>query len=86
MLKLHCLYHFKYYIYVSLIINEAIKNNLDMLGVFIMLSERMGHTIEVMQQVYMYLFPNIQNKVVDIINDLNKQDQNKTKKTKTLIK
>ena len=46
-----------------------------MSGVFIMLSERMGHTIEVMQQVYMHLFPNIQNQVVDIINNLDKQDQ-----------
>ncbi len=61
--------------HVSLIINEAVKKNMDMSGVFIMLSERMGHTIEVMQQVYMHLFPNIQNQVVDIINNLDKQDQ-----------
>lgn len=46
-----------------------------MLGVFIMLSERMGHTIEVMQKVYMHLFPNIQSKVVDIMNDLDMQEQ-----------
>ena len=46
-----------------------------MLGVFIMLSERMGHTIEVMQQVYMHLFPNIQSKVVNIMNDLGIQEQ-----------
>lgn len=50
--------------HVSLIINEIVKRKLDMLGVFIMLSERMGHTIEVMQQVYMHLFPNIQSKVI----------------------
>lgn len=61
--------------HVSLIINESVKRNLDMLGVFIMLSERMGHTIEVMQQVYMHLFPNIQSKVVDIMNDLDIQEQ-----------
>ena len=51
-----------------------------MLGVFIMLSERMGHTIEVMQQVYMHLFPNIQSKVVDIMNDLDTQDQEQNQK------
>lgn len=60
--------------HVSLIINEAVKKNLDMAGILIMLSERMGHTIEVMQQVYMHLFPNIQSKVVDIMNNLDKQD------------
>ena len=51
-----------------------------MLGVFIMLSERMGHTIEVMQQIYMHLFPNIQSKVVDIMNDLDTQDQEQNQK------
>lgn len=61
--------------HVSLIINEAVKRNMDMLAVFVMLSERMGHTIEVMQKTYMHLFPNIQNKVIDIMNDLSKQDQ-----------
>lgn len=66
--------------HVSLIINESVKRNLDMLGVFIMLSERMGHTIEVMQQVYMHLFPNIQSKVVDIMNDLDTQDQEQNQK------
>lgn len=45
-----------------------------------MLSERMGHTIEVMQQVYMHLFPNIQSKVVDIMNDLDIQDQKQDQK------
>ena len=62
-------------IHVLLIINEFAKRNLDMLGVFIMLSERIGHTIEVMQKVYMHLFPNIQSKVVDIMNDLDMQEQ-----------
>lgn len=62
-------------IHVLLIINEFAKRNLDMLGVFIMLSERMGHTIEVMQKIYMHLFPNIQSKVVDIMNDLDMQEQ-----------
>lgn len=66
--------------HVSLIVNEAVKRNMDMLGVFIMLAERMGHTIEVMQQVYMHLFPNIQNKVVDIMNSLDKQDQKQDQK------
>ena len=60
--------------HVSLIINEAVKQNLDMLGVFVMLSERMGHTIEVMQQTYMHLFPNIQNKVINILDNLDNKN------------
>ncbi len=66
--------------HVSLIINEAVKKNMDMSGIFIMLSERMGHTIGVMQQIYMHLFPNIQNQVIDIINNLDKQDQKQDRK------
>lgn len=61
-------------------INQSVKRNLDMLGVFIMLSDHMGHTIEVMQQVYMHLFPNIQSKVVDIMNDLDIQEQKQDQK------
>lgn len=60
--------------HVSLIINEAVKQNLDMLGIFVMLSERMGHTIEVMQQTYMHLFPNIQNKVINILDNLDNKN------------
>ena len=40
-----------------------------------MLSEHIVHTIEVMQQVNMHLFPNIQSKVADIMNDFSAQDQ-----------
>lgn len=56
--------------HVSLIINEAIKKNIDMDALFIMLSNRMGHTIAVMQKTYMHLFPTIQDKIVDLIDDL----------------
>ncbi len=66
--------------HVSLIINEAIKKNLDMSSVFLMLSERMGHTIGVMQKTYMHLFPNIQNKIVEIMESLEKQDQKQDQK------
>lgn len=61
-------------------INQFGKRSLDMLGVFIMLSDRMGHTIEVIRQVYMHLFPNIQSKVVDIMNDLDIQEQKQDQK------
>ena len=60
--------------HVSLIINEAVRQNLDMLGLFVMLSERMGHTIEVMQQTYMHLFPNIQNEVINILDSLDNEN------------
>ena len=45
-----------------------------------MLSDRMGHTIEVIRQVYMHLFPNIQSKVVDRMNDLDIQEQKQDQK------
>ena len=48
--------------HVSLIINEAVKRNLDMFGVLIMLSERIEHTIEVMQQIYIIYFLKTKNK------------------------
>lgn len=56
--------------HVSLVINEAIKNNIDMDALFIMLANRMGHTVAVMQKTYMHLFPNIQDKIVNILDNL----------------
>lgn len=48
---------------VSLLINEYVKISkeknmkIDMAKFFLMMSDRMGHTIEVMQKTYMHLFP-----------------------------
>ncbi len=62
--------------HVSLLVNEYIKrsneNNVkvDSTKFFIMMSNRMGHTIEVMQRTYMHLFPTIQNEIVDLLDNL----------------
>ena len=62
--------------HVSLLINEYIKTSrdknikIDAVKFFIMMSERMGHTIPVMQQTYMHLFPTIQDEIVDLLDNL----------------
>lgn len=57
--------------HVSLLINEYIKSGqTDTAKFFLMMSNRMGHSIEVMQQTYMHLFPTIQNEIVDILDNL----------------
>lgn len=62
--------------HVSLLINEYVqksKNNsmkVDTAKFFLMMSERMGHTIEVMQKTYMHLFPSIQDEIVDLLNNI----------------
>lgn len=56
--------------HVSLIVNESLKNNYDMEKIFLMLSDRMGHTIQVMQETYMHLFPNVQTDIVNMLNAL----------------
>lgn len=62
--------------HVSLLINEYIKTSrdknvkIDAAKFFIMMSERMGHTIPVMQQTYMHLFPTIQDEIVDLLDNL----------------
>lgn len=56
--------------HVSLVINEGIKKNFDMNKIFLMLADRMGHTLQVMQETYMHLFPNVQTDVVVLLNDL----------------
>lgn len=35
-----------------------------------MLSDRMGHTVDVMQRTYMHLFPTIQDEIVDLLDNL----------------
>ena len=57
--------------HVSLLINEYLKSGqTDATKFFIMMSSRMGHTIEVMQSTYMHLFPTIQNEIIDLLNNL----------------
>ncbi len=57
--------------HVSLLINEYLKNkNTDTTKFFIMMSSRMGHTIQVMQETYMHLFPDVQAPIINLLNGL----------------
>lgn len=57
--------------HVSLLINEYIKSGqTDTAKFFLMMSARMGHTIQIMQETYMHLFPSIQDEIIDILNKL----------------
>ena len=57
--------------HVSLLINEYLKTGqTDTVKFFIMLSNRMGHSIQIMQDTYMHLFPTIQDEIVDLLNNL----------------
>lgn len=57
--------------HVSLLINEYIKSGqTDTTKFFLMMSNRMGHTIPVMQRTYMHLFPTVQNEIVDLLDNL----------------
>jgi integrase len=61
---------------VSLLINQYIKKSkeknmkVDTAKFFIMMSNRMGHSIEVMQKVYLHLFPTIQDEIVELLDEL----------------
>ena len=62
--------------HVSLLINEYIKVSkeknvkVDTTKFFLMMSERMGHSIPVMQSTYMHLFPTVQDEIVDLLDNL----------------
>lgn len=57
--------------HVSLLINEYIKSGqTDTTKFFLMMSNRMGHTIQVMQKTYMHLFPTVQNEIIDLLDNL----------------
>lgn len=57
--------------HVSLLINEYIKSGqTDTTKFYIMMSNRMGHTIDVMQKVYQHLFPTVQDEIVDLLDNL----------------
>lgn len=61
---------------VSILINEYIKTSkeknvkIDITKFFLILSERMGHSVEVMKNTYMHLFPSIQDEIVDLFDNL----------------
>jgi integrase len=61
---------------VSLLINEYIKTSkeknmkIDTAKFFLMMSNRMGHSLGVMQKTYMHLFPTIQDEIVDLLDNL----------------
>lgn len=67
-IKIHSFRHS----HVSLLVNEYIKKNttIDTAKFFLMLANRMGHSLETMQRVYMHLFPTVQDEVVDILDNL----------------
>ena len=62
--------------HVSLLVHEYIKTSkeknmkVDTTKFFLMMSDRMGHSIKVMQETYMHLFPTIQDEVVDLLDNL----------------
>ena len=57
--------------HVSLLINEYIKaGQTDTTKFFLMMSNRMGHSINVMQKTYMHLFPSVQDEIVDLLDNL----------------
>lgn len=57
--------------HVSLLINEYIKSGqTDTAKFFLMMSDRMGHTVNVMQKTYMHLLPSVQNEIVDLLDNL----------------
>ena len=57
--------------HVSLLINEYLKSGqTDTIKFFLMMSDRLGHSIEVMQKTYMHLFPTIQEEIIDLLDNL----------------
>ena len=57
--------------HVSNCINAYLNSGqTDTTKFFLMMSNRMGHTIEVMQSTYLHLFPTIQNEIVDLLNNM----------------
>ena len=56
--------------HVSMLVNEYLKYDTDSTKFFIMMSQRLGHTIPVMQKTYMHLFPNTQDDIVKMLNNL----------------
>lgn len=57
--------------HVTLLINEYVKSGgTDTTKFFLMVADRMGHSIETMKRVYLHLFPTIQDDIVDLLDNL----------------
>ncbi len=62
--------------HVSLLINEYIKQcrklniKIDAVKFFTMTANRLGHTMQVMIEIYLHLFPTVQDEIVDILDNL----------------
>lgn len=54
----------------SMVINELLKQGKTSTSILLMLSQRLGHSLEVMERTYMHLFPNTQDDIVDMLNKL----------------
>ena len=54
--------------HVSYLANEWLKSNDSSYKFFVLMSQRLGHTIPVMQRTYMHLFPSSQDSILDILN------------------
>lgn len=63
--------------HVSLLVNEYLKlGQTDTTKFFIIMSRRLGHSIQTMQETYMHFFPDLQAPIISLIDNLNiKQDQ-----------
>jgi len=57
--------------HVSLCVNEYLKSGQsDSTKFFLMMSQRMGHSLRVMQETYMHLFPSVQDNIVNLLDNL----------------
>lgn len=62
--------------HVSLLVNEYVKTSkeknmkVDTVKFFLMMSNRMGHSVKVMQETYMHLFDSVQDEIVDLLDNL----------------
>ena len=62
--------------HISLLVNQYIQSSkeknmkVDATKFFLMMSDRMGHTVSVMQKTYMHLFDNVQDEIVDLLDNL----------------
>ena len=57
--------------HVSLCINEYLKSGQsDSTKFFLMMSQGMGHSLRVMQETYMHLFPSVQDNIVNLLDNL----------------
>lgn len=57
--------------HVSCLISEFIKSGqTDTAKFFLMMSNRLGHTVGVMQKTYMHLFPSVQDEIIDLLDNL----------------